>query len=109
MKKNNSYMDRALRHSDSRYARVLDKLGYGTRHLVSEAKSVKANKDVPPPVKSSPVASEPDLAPEQADELPALRAEYQALIGKRPFPGWDAETLRQKMNEFRAAPGEDSE
>lgn len=100
MKKNNSYMDRALRHSDPRYVRVLERLGYGTRHLVSAVKRVPENKPAAP-VKSEPVASDPHVVAAQTDELPALRAEYQALIGKRPFPGWDAETLRQKMDEFR--------
>lgn len=31
------------------------------------------------------------------DELPALRAEYQEKLGKRPFNGWDADTLREKI------------
>lgn len=34
---------------------------------------------------------------EPAADVPALRAEYQALVGKRPFPGWDADTLRAKI------------
>lgn len=31
------------------------------------------------------------------DEMKALRAEYEKAIGKKPFSGWDAETLREKM------------
>lgn len=31
------------------------------------------------------------------DDLPALRAGYQTKFGKRPFNGWDAETLREKI------------
>lgn len=31
------------------------------------------------------------------DERPALRAEYEAKFGKRAFPGWSAETLREKL------------
>jgi len=31
------------------------------------------------------------------DNIAALRAEYQRIMGKRPFPGWDSETLRAKM------------
>lgn len=31
------------------------------------------------------------------DDMAALRAEYQRVMGKRPFPGWDADTLRAKM------------
>lgn len=38
-------------------------------------------------------------APSQTDDLPKLRAEYFAAFGKRPFNGWDAETLRSKIAE----------
>jgi hypothetical protein len=79
----NSYMDRALRHPDRRYAQILQGLGYRTRHLVARAKPQE-------PVQPVSVMAE-------------LRAEYFALIGKRPFTGWDAETLLRKMDEFRAA------
>lgn len=54
--------------------------------------------------------------PEPAQDIdvvtPALRAEYEVLVGKRPFMGWDADELRQKMQEYRTealradAPGE---
>lgn len=71
MKSNNGYMDRALRSSDPRYARVLTKLGYGRRDMRA-------------------AESEPD-------GLAALRAEYERVVGKRPFNGWDAETLLEKM------------
>jgi len=33
------------------------------------------------------------------EELSRLRAEYQEVVGKRAFHGWDAETLRQKIAE----------
>ena len=35
--------------------------------------------------------------PPEADDLSALRAEYQDKFGKRPFMGWDAVTLREKL------------
>ena len=31
------------------------------------------------------------------DELRDLRAEYQKVVGKRPYNGWDADTLREKI------------
>jgi hypothetical protein len=31
------------------------------------------------------------------DDLPALRAEYRAKVGRNPFNGWDAATLREKI------------
>lgn len=36
-------------------------------------------------------------APEQSDELKEVRAEYTAKMGKRFFPGWTIEQLREKM------------
>lgn len=63
-----------------RYADVLQKLGKGT-YSTREMK--------------------PD-APGQDDALSALRAEYQEVVGKRPYHGWDAETLRAKIAEAQA-------
>lgn len=71
--KKSTYMDRALRAQDPRYARILTKLGYARRDMAAE---------------------EP-----KPDELSALREQYQAMVGKRPFMGWDADTLRQKIAE----------
>lgn len=80
MRSKQSYMDRALRHKDPRYARVLDKMGYRTRHMVAASVPVETVAD-------------------EADELAQLRALYQEVMGKRPFHGWDAETLKAKMAE----------
>ncbi|WP_313444515.1 hypothetical protein [Brevundimonas sp.] len=33
------------------------------------------------------------------DDLPALRDAYKSKLGKRPFNGWDADTLRAKIAE----------
>lgn len=41
------------------------------------------------------VAKQPE--PEPVDDLAVLRAEYQAKLGKRPFNGWNADTLREKI------------
>lgn len=71
--KKSTYMDRALKSRDSRFARILGRLGYEGRAMVSE---------------------EP-----KPDELSALREQYQAVLGKRPFMGWDADTLRGKIAE----------
>lgn len=32
-----------------------------------------------------------------SDETSALRAEYQAMLGRRPYHGWDAAELRRRM------------
>lgn len=35
------------------------------------------------------------------DERPALRHRYEQLLGKKPFAGWDADTLRAKIAEAK--------
>lgn len=86
MKKNNGYMTRALQSSDPRYARILGKLGYERRDMRAvEAVSVK-----------------PAAVP-QHDEITLLRAEYERVVGKRPFMGWDEAKLREKIAEAKAA------
>lgn len=73
------YMDRALKAKDQRFARILSKLGHERRDMVA-ADQVE------------------DPAP---DDLSDLRAEYQDAVGKKPFHGWDADTLRDKINESK--------
>jgi hypothetical protein len=40
-------------------------------------------------------------APKKADGLPELRKQYQEAVGKKPFAGWDAETLKAKIAEAK--------
>lgn len=72
--KKSTYMDRAMQARDPRYAKILGKLGYERRDMVA--------------------AKPADEAP---DEMALLRAEYQDVLGKKPFMGWDADTLREKI------------
>lgn len=76
------YMNRALRSRDPRYARVLSRLGYGRRDMVAE----------PRPTPADPF-----------EELAAFRSEYRLVVGRQPFHGWDAETLRAKIAAAREA------
>lgn len=77
--KKSTYMDRALKSRDPRFARILSKLGYERRDMVAEPN------------------------PEgNADDLAALRAEYLDVVGKRAFHGWDAATLREKIADAKA-------
>jgi hypothetical protein len=73
-----SYMDRAHRAQDPRYARILGKLGYGRRDM-------QARQTL-----------------DTEEELKALREEYQEALGKRAYHGWDAETLKAKIAEAKA-------
>ena len=78
--KKSSYMDRAMRSADPRYARILGRLGYQRTDMVAEAEAAEAE-----------------------DELSELRAQYHEVVGKRAYHGWDAVTLREKIAEASEA------
>jgi len=75
MKQN--YIDRMLAARDPRYRQIADRLGYGTRMMTARR-------------------ADPEAA------LKRLRAEYQRVVGKRPYHAWDAATLRAKIAEARS-------
>ena len=76
--KKSTYMDRALKSRDPRFARILGKLGYERRDMVA----------------AEPVADD--------DDLTALRAEYQGVVGKKAYHGWSGDELRAKIAEATA-------
>lgn len=78
--KSNSYMNRALRSRDPRFARVLGKLGYG----VAPEKRVGA---VP-----------------TFTDLDKAREEYRALYGRQPYQSWDIQKIREKIAAHEDAP-----
>ena len=77
--KKSGYMDRAMRAADTRFARILGKLGY-RRTDMTAAKVEEA----------------------EADELDALRDEYKEAFGKRAYHGWSADELREKIAEAKS-------
>lgn len=72
--KKSGYMTRAMKASDPRYARILGKLGYERGDLVADAKGER-----------------------EEDILSKLREEYQDVVGKRAYHGWDADELRERI------------
>lgn len=82
--KSQSYMTRAMRARDPRFKTILGKLGYERRDMI---------------------AGTPDEAsePPADDILAPLRQQYHDAVGRRPFHGWDAETLQAKIAEAKAA------
>jgi hypothetical protein len=94
--KKSSYMTRAMKAQDPRYARVLSRLGYERTDLAAD--------DAPPARKTAARPSVPSAKKaETGDDMAALRKQYQAVIGKKPFGGWDAETLKAKIAEASKA------
>lgn len=88
-KKLSSYMTRAMLARDPRFARVLERLGYERTDMVAAEPAA-----VPVP--------QPPPEPAPVDDRVALRVEYERVLGKRAFPGWSADQLREKIEEFRA-------
>lgn len=85
--KHQAYFTRALKANDPRYARVFGKLGYDRADIVSDDAAA---------VDSTGTGG-------TADDLEQLRAEYQAALGKKPYHGWDAATLREKIAEAKGS------
>lgn len=82
--KASSYMTRALKARDPRFARVLGKLGYETTDLsAQEVDSDAVDED-------------------GAADLTKLRVEYDEVFGKKPYHGWDAATLASKIAQKRS-------
>lgn len=92
---------------DARLLIAIGKARYATRTMVAVDEPVAP----PPSFDSLQMVGErgPDLVDlprgssvkpaevSESDERPALRAEYEAKFGKKPFGGWSAEVLREKL------------
>lgn len=85
---NNSYMTRALRATDRRYARILELLGYGRSDMRADVVADPVDHDAG--MSDVPTST-------SGDEIAALRAEYKRVVGTRPFHGWSAEVLRERI------------
>lgn len=59
-------------------------------------------------IRNAPPPPADDL-PQPGDILAPLREEYQRVLGKKPYHGWDAETLREKIDAHIAAPAAEAE
>lgn len=75
--KSQSYMTRALRAKDPRFATILGNLGYGRADVQATEKT------------------------DSDARLADLRTSYQEKFGKRPYHGWDAEVLAEKIAEAK--------
>lgn len=65
------------------------------------AKVIEAEEEVQVALPAQPAPASLPPAPEPVSEegdLPSLRDQYKELFGKQPFMGWDAATLREKID-----------
>ncbi|WP_270374975.1 hypothetical protein [Marinicauda sp. Alg238-R41] len=60
---------------------------------------IKAKGDALPAGEKGAEVFDPRQDEAPADDLTALRTEYEAKVGKKPFMGWKADMLRQKIAE----------
>jgi hypothetical protein len=93
-----------------RHLKAICDLRYGTRSLKAgecfEARPGPAKvlvrlgraEDAPRHIAAPPPRLLRQIEPApQNEELAGLRAEYTEKVGRRPFNGWDADTLREKI------------
>lgn len=95
------------------HMRALKSFSYNTRRLLPgdhfetkrdiDARLLEVNKRAErlrqPGKLPAPPASLATKVPPAGEDISALRNEYAKVMGKRPFNGWDAETLKAKMAE----------
>jgi hypothetical protein len=81
-------------------AKVLSALGAKYRTSAISASPVQKTGDLSANTSSAAL-------PAPGDILAPLREEYQRVIGRKPFHGWDADTLREKI--AAQAAGSDNE
>lgn len=84
---------------DARLLIGIGKARYATRDMVADDEPEYADVTVTATriVDAISGATVSEIPAPKADERPALRTEYEAKFGKKPFPGWSAEILRDKL------------
>jgi hypothetical protein len=88
----------AARHDrDAKLLIGIGKARYATRDMVATDEPAVRYEPVDPRRDTMDDTHRPVETPADTDERPALRAEYEAKFGKRPFPGWSADVLREKL------------
>jgi hypothetical protein len=102
-----SYLTRMMRSRDPRFRRIAEKMGHQPYPILPPG-AVIAVKPKAAPTKQTQGApaqpvSTPSAASQEDADLSALREEYRTVVGKIPFYGWDADVLRAKIAEKRAA------
>ncbi len=72
---------------------------YGTRRLKAGDEFVASRRDARLLAAIGRAEYSTAAMKSEEDELQKLRAAYQEKIGKRPYHGWDADTIKAKMAE----------
>ncbi|OWJ71383.1 hypothetical protein CDV50_10275 [Haematobacter massiliensis] len=75
------------------------RLRYANRSMVAGDEFVASSRDADILVRRG--SARYDTKDAVTDDLPTLRAEYQTVVGKKAYHGWDAETLKAKIAEAK--------
>jgi hypothetical protein len=95
--------------ADKKFARVLIAQKRARAHDGGEPAPAAAQAPQEAP-KDPPAVVEPQPTAHAApDDLSDLRAEYERVVGKRPFNGWDAAELHERMAAHQAKGGDEGE
>lgn len=70
---------------------------YGTRRLQANDTFQARPRDARLLVAIGKAQYAPQCPAKQVDDIGKLRIAYENAFGKRPFMGWDADTLREKI------------
>lgn len=75
-------------------------ISYGTRRLKADDEFTAPRRDADLLVRIGR-ARYPDAKPAPEDELTELRRQYEEVVGKRAYHGWNAAELRKRMSEAK--------
>ncbi len=92
-----TYNTRRLQAGDEFEARPQDALLLVGIRKARDPEERKPGKIAPPHA-----ALKEKITPAPEDDIAAVRAEYLDVVGKKPFMGWDIETLREKIAAARS-------
>lgn len=79
----------------------LEIVGDDAKRETKDAGPAPENKMEPEPVSENKDEPENQSEDDARVEIEGLRAEYTKFKGKKPFSGWDADTLRAKIAEMQ--------
>jgi len=74
---------------------------YGTRRLKADDEFTASRRDAALLVRIGRARYGAAAEAKPVEDMTELRRLYQEKVGKRPFPGWDAAELRERMAEAK--------
>jgi hypothetical protein len=106
--RNMTYNTRRLKAGDELQASrrdgdLLIRLGRVTEVPAALAQTTSAAFKVPPPPPVPPIVHQAAATSYRGDALAAAREEYERVVGKKWFHGWDETELRKRIAEYQGS------